>query len=436
MPIMLRIADIAETHISFVERRIGEQVSARCFLGQTLIDTLVKKSLVTSNEQALELFDILLRTYWVKKHAGKYRMNGAPILTDYYVWQGRDMVDPKAAIGVMEEAKLQTLVTNAIKNNVLDTSEDWFSSPTGWVHKRGEHNTAYKKRWFILKMGQLIYYKDEKDAKKKGAEQGIIELSKVDTVSLPADKQSGDKVHTLALNSVARTYIFGFESKHDQLRWASVLLDIVQSLRSGRRDSALMGGEHHLLNAHKLLQHRSMAPRPGGVTGLHNLSINPWEIGVSQLPQPFQLYTGNVSFDNVSYLSDCGLSRWPFFILLSLATTKEGVGFDEALFQEIISRYFQWEYARTDQIIFEEGKVNNKFHLLITGQVELSKKNADGGIIKGSKFKRSRVTMKPGTWFGEFFMQKMHMKISTARALENCMLLSITFEAAAKLCER
>ncbi len=73
---------------------------------------------------------------------------------------------------------------------------------------------------------------------------------------------------------------------------------------------------------------------------------------------------------------------------------------------------------------------------LFSRRERLTIKNADGGIIKGSKFKRSRVTMKPGTWFGEFFMQKMHMKISTARALENCMLLSITFEAAAKLCER
>lgn len=29
----------------------------------------------------------------------------------------------------------------------------------GWLEKRGEKNTAWKKRWFVLKNNRLLYYK-------------------------------------------------------------------------------------------------------------------------------------------------------------------------------------------------------------------------------------------------------------------------------------
>ena len=38
---------------------------------------------------------------------------------------------------------------------------------SGWLYKRGETNTAFKKRWFVLVGDQLSYFDDEKATKAK-----------------------------------------------------------------------------------------------------------------------------------------------------------------------------------------------------------------------------------------------------------------------------
>ena len=121
------------------------------------------------------------------------------------------------------------------------------------------------------------------------------------------------------------------------------------------------------------------------------------------------------------------------------------------------------EFLPPDKVIFEDGANHSIFHMVVSGAVEISTKNADGGILKSSKFKRNIYTLKPGAWFGELSLAKLFAKVcrvpcipgenavdshttsfsifftvqvSSARSIENTMLLSISYDNVELLCAR
>ena len=131
-----------------------------------------------------------------------------------------------------------------------------------------------------------------------------------------------------------------------------------------------------------------------------------WELGfVSLKGSDYDNFSGNKSEESISYLLQNGLDRWPFFMLLSIPAITEASKYDKAIFHNIFSEYFSWEYILQDQVIFTEGQSCDKFYLVISGAIEISRMCADGGFVKSSAYKRNVRSLHAGAWFGELIIK-------------------------------
>ncbi|XP_048412364.1 sesquipedalian-1 [Stegostoma tigrinum] len=88
---------------------------------------------------------------------------------------------------------------------------------TGYLHKKGERNTAYHRRWFVLK-GNLFFYFEEKDSKDP---IGVIVLEGC-TVELC--ESSEDYAFAIKFDSAkSRTYKMAAESQREMESWVKAL---------------------------------------------------------------------------------------------------------------------------------------------------------------------------------------------------------------------
>ncbi|XP_069789477.1 sesquipedalian-1 [Narcine bancroftii] len=88
---------------------------------------------------------------------------------------------------------------------------------TGYLHKKGERNTAYHRRWFVLK-GNLFFYFEEKESKEP---IGVIILEGC-TVELCESSEE----HAFAIkfeNVKSRTYKMAAESPAEMEAWVKAL---------------------------------------------------------------------------------------------------------------------------------------------------------------------------------------------------------------------
>ena len=60
----------------------------------------------------------------------------------------------------------------------------------GWLAKQGEHFRTWRRRWFVLKDGHLAWFKSNA-VNAKTLPRGVIPLSTVESVSIPADSTVG-----------------------------------------------------------------------------------------------------------------------------------------------------------------------------------------------------------------------------------------------------
>ncbi|XP_067861953.1 sesquipedalian-1 [Heptranchias perlo] len=88
---------------------------------------------------------------------------------------------------------------------------------TGYLHKKGERNTAYHRRWFVLK-GNLFFYFEEKDSREP---IGVIVLEGC-TVELCESSEE----YAFAIkfdSSKSRTYKMAAESQGEMESWVKAL---------------------------------------------------------------------------------------------------------------------------------------------------------------------------------------------------------------------
>ncbi|GCB74565.1 sesquipedalian-1 [Scyliorhinus torazame] len=91
------------------------------------------------------------------------------------------------------------------------------SDKTGYLHKKGERNTAYHRRWFVLK-GNLFFYFEEKDSRDP---IGVIILEGC-TVELC--ESSEDYAFAIKFDSVkSRTYKMAAEGQGEMESWVKAL---------------------------------------------------------------------------------------------------------------------------------------------------------------------------------------------------------------------
>ena len=107
---------------------------------------------------------------------------------------------------------------------------------SGWLHKRGHVNTAFKRRFFVLRGARLAYYEDEAAAG-KGRSRGSVTVVSVRHVR-PAERgplgDDGLPAARLAFafhfeTSVKKPFVVYADSMQDKLEWIRVLLSATSS---------------------------------------------------------------------------------------------------------------------------------------------------------------------------------------------------------------
>jgi hypothetical protein len=83
----------------------------------------------------------------------------------------------------------------------------------GWLYKRGERNTQWKRRWFELKNYTLKYSANPADETPKGE---IIVTTVEGTGDVPSDTQHEFLFH---LKSETRVYVLAADSEAEKLNW-------------------------------------------------------------------------------------------------------------------------------------------------------------------------------------------------------------------------
>eukprot|EP01048_Picozoa_sp_COSAG05_P017162 COSAG05_NODE_2304_length_3250_cov_3.541098_2_plen_136_part_00 len=85
----------------------------------------------------------------------------------------------------------------------------------GWLYKRGEHNSAWKKRWFELKNTKLSYYANPGDPVPKGE----ITVTMVEGDANAAGTRDSEHEFVFHLKSHGRTYVIAAETAAEKDEW-------------------------------------------------------------------------------------------------------------------------------------------------------------------------------------------------------------------------
>eukprot|EP00966_Prymnesium_polylepis_P137681 3181849-Prymnesium_polylepis.1 len=64
---------------------------------------------------------------------------------------------------------------------------------SGWLHKRGAFNPAFRKRFFCITNWELAWYTDEKSARSGGAPKGTLSLINAAVLAGPGVAASGSQ---------------------------------------------------------------------------------------------------------------------------------------------------------------------------------------------------------------------------------------------------
>ncbi|XP_039594175.1 pleckstrin homology domain-containing family H member 2-like isoform X1 [Polypterus senegalus] len=103
---------------------------------------------------------------------------------------------------------------------VGDNSKSEHLEKSGYLLKMGGRVKSWKRRWFVLKSGELLYYKSPSDVTKKP--QGQIELNALSSIVRGEGKQ------TIQLVTEKRLYFLSADSPNILAEWIRVLHNVLQ----------------------------------------------------------------------------------------------------------------------------------------------------------------------------------------------------------------
>ncbi|RKP25832.1 hypothetical protein SYNPS1DRAFT_28443 [Syncephalis pseudoplumigaleata] len=105
----------------------------------------------------------------------------------------------------------------------------------GYLMKRGELRKTWKKRWFVLRQSELVYYKDQKEYKLLG----IIPL---DSILACAEvqrtkKRKSKRANVFGIVTTKRKFYFSAPSPEDMLSWLRLIRETRANAIAGRTAS-------------------------------------------------------------------------------------------------------------------------------------------------------------------------------------------------------
>ncbi|KAJ4834679.1 Pleckstrin y domain-containing protein 1 [Turnera subulata] len=109
---------------------------------------------------------------------------------------------------------------------------EFWSSPerAGWLTKQGDYIKTWRRRWFVLKQGKLLWFKDS-HVSRASVPRGVIQVGKCLTVKGAEDVLN--KPFAFELSTNQETMYFLADSEKEKEDWInSIGRSIVQHSRS------------------------------------------------------------------------------------------------------------------------------------------------------------------------------------------------------------
>jgi len=88
---------------------------------------------------------------------------------------------------------------------------------------------------------------------------------------------------------------------------------------------------------------------------------------------------------------------------------------------EMLSELSQMKDYKAEDIVFHEGDVGNFLYVIVSGEIEVLRKDAEGNL-------KPIATMKESEFFGEMSLIDKELRSATVRAKADTMLLVLTNE--------
>jgi ATP-binding cassette, subfamily B, bacterial len=111
------------------------------------------------------------------------------------------------------------------------------------------------------------------------------------------------------------------------------------------------------------------------------------------------------------------LKQLPFFAYMNSELLQE------------ITGLFTTEKINSDQYVFQQGELGNKFYVIARGKLAVIKRNDDGEFVK-------LAVLEDGDHFGEIALLKDIPRTADVKALTDCILLSLTHKQLLPLLDR
>src|SRR6185369_10257249 len=102
--------------------------------------------------------------------------------------------------------------------------------------KKGQINTAWKKRYFILKNDTLFYFKDADDMFHP---QGVIYVNGATIDGDPKNEKSSNVFIIKSSNGKDKVHVLQAESLDEKKQWISAILEKSKGLNSAKREEEL-----------------------------------------------------------------------------------------------------------------------------------------------------------------------------------------------------
>ncbi|KAK4779796.1 hypothetical protein SAY87_015902 [Trapa incisa] len=109
---------------------------------------------------------------------------------------------------------------------------EFWSNPerSGWLTRQGDYIKTWRRRWFVLKQGKLLWFKDS-NVSRLSAPRGVIPVSSCLTVKGAEDVLN--KPYAFEVSTTQDTMYFIADSEKDKEDWInSIGRSIVQHSRS------------------------------------------------------------------------------------------------------------------------------------------------------------------------------------------------------------
>ncbi|GKV26195.1 hypothetical protein SLEP1_g35538 [Rubroshorea leprosula] len=110
---------------------------------------------------------------------------------------------------------------------------EFWSQPerTGWLTKQGDYIKTWRRRWFVLKQGKLLWFKDPYSVNRSSTPRGVVSVDTCLTVKGAEDVLN--KPFAFELSTGQSTMYFVADSEKEKEDWInSIGRSIVQHSRS------------------------------------------------------------------------------------------------------------------------------------------------------------------------------------------------------------